>query len=64
ALQTERFREAMDALYAMAQILWHWQQPEQACGCLELVLSHQATAKETLDAAQTCWSAWQHTLPS
>jgi predicted ATPase len=64
ALQTERFREAMDALHAMAQILWHWQQPEQACGCLELVLSHQATAKETLDAAQTCWSAWQHTLPS
>lgn len=64
ATQTERFREALDALYSIAQILWHWQQPEAALRCLALIQAHHATAKKTLDAAQQDWAAWHSTNPT
>ena len=64
ATQTERFREALDALYSIAHILWHWQQAEDALRCLALIQAHHATAKKTLDAAQQDWATWQQAIPA
>jgi predicted ATPase/Tfp pilus assembly protein PilF len=59
AVQTERFREAMDALYSMAQIFWYWERREEALTCLALVKGRPATAKETRTAAERDWAAWR-----